>query len=85
MPDATGQNGRCLFRYSKGRPLDPETACWQGAISMGYLTTKLKQGLGDVDAERELCVAIDMWGAMSTSHRQTLSIASMRFGRCVPA
>lgn len=53
--------GVAFFRYSKGKPLDPEVACWQGAISMGYLTTKLKQGLIDTDAERELCVAVDMW------------------------
>lgn len=53
--------GVAFFRYAKGKALDPEVACWQGAISMGYLTTKLKQGLGETDAERELCVAIDMW------------------------
>lgn len=53
--------GVAFFRYSKGKALDPEVACWQGAISMGYLTTKLKQGLIDTDAERDLCVAIDMW------------------------
>jgi len=53
--------GVAFFRYAKGKPLDPEAACWQGAISMGYLTTKLKQGLGEMDAERELCVAVDMW------------------------
>jgi hypothetical protein len=54
--------GVAFFRYSKGKPLDAEVACWQGAISMGYLTVKLKQGLGDIDAERDLCVAVDMWG-----------------------
>jgi hypothetical protein len=52
--------GVAFFRYAKGKMLDPEVACWQGAISVGYLTTKLKQGLGEIDPERELCVAIDM-------------------------
>lgn len=53
--------GVAFFRYSKGKPLDPEVACWQGAISMGYLKTKLEQGAVEIDAERELCIAIDMW------------------------
>lgn len=53
--------GVAFFRYAKGKPLDPETACWQGAISMGYLSTKLEQGLAEMDPERELCVAIDIW------------------------
>lgn len=53
--------GVAFFRYAKGKPLDAEVGCWQGAISMGYLTTKLRQGLSETDPERELCVAIDMW------------------------
>lgn len=57
--------GVAFFRYAKGKALDPEVACWQGAISMGYLTTKLKQGLSEVDPERELCVALDMWTGQS--------------------
>ena len=60
-----GKMGVAFFRYAKGKPLDPEVACWQGAISMGYLTTKLKQGVGDVDPERELCVAMDMWSGQT--------------------
>jgi hypothetical protein len=59
--------GVAFFRYSKGKPLSSEVACWQGAISMGYLTTKLKQGLGDVDPEGDLCVALDMWSGQCHS------------------
>lgn len=54
-----------FFRYAKGKPISSEACCWQGAISMGYLTTKLKQGLGDVDPEGDLCVTIDMWSGQS--------------------
>lgn len=50
-----------FFRYAKGKPLDQEVACWQGAISVGYLTAKLQQGLSDTDPEGALCVAVDMW------------------------
>lgn len=53
--------GVAFFRYAKGKPLSATVACWQGAISMGYLTTKLQQGMGETDPEREMCVAIDMW------------------------
>jgi len=55
--------GVAFFRYSRNKPLADEVACWQGAISMGYLTTKLHQGTGDVDmdSERALCVAFDVW------------------------
>lgn len=53
--------GVAFFRYSKNRALNPDAACWQGSISMGYLTTKLKQGLAESDAERDLCVTMDMW------------------------
>lgn len=53
--------GVAFFRYAKSKALDPEVACWQGAISMGYLKAKLEQGVIEQDAERELCLAIDMW------------------------
>lgn len=76
--------GVAFFRYSKGKALSPEAACWQGAISMGYLTTKLKQGLMETDAEREMCVAVDMWSGQTTWPPPTRSIASMRFARSAP-
>ncbi len=57
----TPKMGVMFLRYAKGKALSGEVACWQGAISMGYLTTKLQQGLGDIDAERDLCAAIDVW------------------------
>ncbi len=53
--------GVAFFRYAKNKPLSDEVACWQGAISFGYLDTRVKQGLGDVDPEKEMCVAVDMW------------------------
>lgn len=53
--------GLGFLRYSKGKALPIETACWQGAIAVGYLTTKLQQGLGDVDADREITGVIDVW------------------------
>lgn len=53
--------GLGFLRYSKGKPLPLETACWQGAIAVGYLTTKLQQGLGEVDADREITAVIDVW------------------------
>jgi len=57
----TPKMGVAFFRYAKGKAIPAEVACWQGAISMGYLTTKLEQGMADTDPERELCLAIDMW------------------------
>lgn len=53
--------GLGFLRYSKGKGLPVETACWQGAIAVGYLTTKLQQGLGEVDADREITAVIDVW------------------------
>lgn len=53
--------GLGFLRYSKGKPLPLETACWQGAIAVGYMTTKLQQGLGDIDADREITAVIDVW------------------------
>lgn len=57
----TPKLGVAFFRYSKNKPLADEVACWQGAISFGYLETKVKQGLGEIDPEKEMCVAVDMW------------------------
>jgi hypothetical protein len=53
--------GVAFFRYGKNKALGDEVACWQGAISFGYLDTKLKQGLAEIDPEKEMCVAVDMW------------------------
>ncbi len=53
--------GLGFLRYSKGRALPAENACWQGAISFGYLKAKLEQGLAEVDPEKELCVTFDVW------------------------
>ena len=53
--------GVAFFRYAKGKSISAEVGCWQGAISVGYLTTKLKQGLGDIDPEGDLCATVDMW------------------------
>ena len=57
----TPKLGVAFFRYAKNKALSDDVACWQGAIAFGYLDTKVKQGLGDVDPEKEMCVAIDMW------------------------
>ncbi len=53
--------GVAFFRYAKNKPLGEDVACWQGAISFGYLDAKLKQGLSETDPEKEMCLAIDMW------------------------
>lgn len=53
--------GVAFFRYGKNKPLSDEAACWQGAISFGYLDTKLKQGSGDTDPEKELCATLCVW------------------------
>ncbi|SEM52855.1 hypothetical protein SAMN05192583_0523 [Sphingomonas gellani] len=53
--------GMGFLRYSKGKALPPETACWQGAIAVGYLTTKLQQGLAEIDPDRDLTAVIDVW------------------------
>ncbi|OYX96772.1 MAG: hypothetical protein B7X90_08670 [Novosphingobium sp. 17-62-19] len=57
----TPKIGVAFFRYAKNKVLSGDVADWQGAISFGYLDTKVKQGAGDVDPEKEMCVAIDMW------------------------
>lgn len=53
--------GVAFLRYGKNRPISDEVGCWQSAISFGYLDTKLKQGLGDTDPEKQLCVTLDVW------------------------
>ncbi len=53
--------GVAFFRYGKNKALGEDVACWQGAISFGYLDAKVKQGLGEVDPEKEMCLAVDMW------------------------
>lgn len=50
-----------FLRYGKNKPISDEVGCWQGAISFGYLDTRLKQGLGEIDPEKELCVTLDVW------------------------
>lgn len=57
----TPKIGVAFFRYAKNKPLGDDVACWQGAISFGYLTTEVQQGAADVDPEKEMCVAVDMW------------------------
>lgn len=53
--------GLGFLRYAKGKPLPLETACWQGAIAVGYLNAKVQQGLGEIDADREITAVIDVW------------------------
>jgi len=53
--------GVAFFRYGKNKPISDEVGCWQGAISFGYLDTKLKQGVIETDPEKELCVTLDVW------------------------
>ncbi len=53
--------GLGFLRYSKGKALPLEAACWQGAIAVGYLNTKVQQGLADVDADREITAVVDVW------------------------
>lgn len=50
-----------FLRYGKNKTLSDEVGCWQGAISFGYLDTKLKQGASEIDPEKELCVTLDVW------------------------
>jgi len=50
-----------FLRYGKNKPISDEVGCWQSAISFCYLDTKLKQGAGDVDPEKELCITLDVW------------------------
>lgn len=53
--------GLGFLRYGKGKPLPLETACWQGAIAVGYLSAKLQQGLAEIDPDREITAVIDVW------------------------
>lgn len=53
--------GVAFLRYGKNKPISDEVGCWQGAISFGYLDTKLKQGASETDPEKELCVTLDVW------------------------
>lgn len=57
----TPKMGVVFFRYGKNKPISDEVGCWQSAISFGYLDTKLKQGLSEIDPEKELCATLDMW------------------------
>jgi hypothetical protein len=57
--------GVAFFRYGKNKPISDEVGCWQGAISFGYLDTKLKQGVIETDPEKELCVTLDVWSGKS--------------------
>lgn len=50
-----------FLRYGKNKAISDEVGCWQSSISFGYLDTKLKQGAGDTDPEKELCVTLDVW------------------------
>lgn len=59
--------GLAFLRYAKGRALSQEVADWQGAISFGYLKTKVEQGLGEIDPEKELCITFDVW--TGTAHQ----------------
>lgn len=53
--------GVAFLRYGKNKPISDEVGCWQGAISYGYLDTKLKQGVAETDPEKDLCVTLDVW------------------------
>lgn len=53
--------GLGFLRYAKGKALSADAADWQGAISFGFLKTKLEQGLSETDPERELCLTFDVW------------------------
>lgn len=53
--------GVAFLRYGKNKTLSDEVGCWQGAISFGYLDTKLKQGTVETDPEKDLCVTLDVW------------------------
>lgn len=55
------KKGVVFFRYGKNRPISDEVGCWQSAISFGYLDTKLKQGLAEIDPEKEMCATLDIW------------------------
>jgi len=63
----TPKIGLGFFRYARGKALPIETACWQSAIGFGYLKTKLEQGLGEIDPERDLCIVFDVWTGKSHS------------------
>jgi hypothetical protein len=51
--------GAAAFRYSKGKPLKPETANWQSAFLLGYLG----EAMVEVDAspESKICLTLDMF------------------------